>query len=155
MNCFNHTAVFLDASDVIRSALTTTKLFVTGMFRTARAMVSAVTSGSVNGVGVGRPASEESDFANLIIERRIPSARKSLFDETDILITNIVAGTQLEQIGAGLKPLNSAEPKEVAEFKDSLSKFTHRNGELIKAGIMEAGYLSVINKPMPSITVLN
>ena len=113
-------------------------------------MVSAISSGSVDGVGIGRPASEEPDFAKLVIEGSISSARKSLFDETDILGTNMVAGTQLEQVGAGVTPLNSASPEEVAKFKEILAKFKLRAEELMKAGILEAGYTSVLNRQLPS-----
>lgn len=115
-------------------------------------MVAAVKIGSTDGIGIGRTAAEEPDFADLIIQGKILSARKSLFNEADIMLTNIVAGAQLEQIGAGLTPLNSADPNDVETFQRNFGRFIQRFGELAKAGIVEAGYLSVIDKLIPTTT---
>ncbi|CAO1620275.1 unnamed protein product [Sympodiomycopsis kandeliae] len=105
-------AFFLEFADIIRSGLSTASVWVTGGFRTAKAMVTAVESGSCEGLGLGRPVCEEFDLPKKILNGEVYSARKTLIDPNNFMAGNGVACMQIAQVGAGQKPvdtLNQAE----------------------------------------------
>jgi 2,4-dienoyl-CoA reductase-like NADH-dependent reductase (Old Yellow Enzyme family) len=136
-------AFFLEFSDIIRDGLSKDKpstIWVTGGFRTAKAMVNAVENGSTQGIGLARPATDEFDLPKLLIQGKVPSSRKSLLPETDFGITNMASGTQIRQVAHGQKPFNTTSEEEVAQFKARVGEHMEKMGAAMKEGRVEAGY---------------
>lgn len=90
-------------------------LFATGGFRTVAAMENAITSGSLDGIGLGRPAASEfgmamfsllsfnvktmiSDFPNKVLHQQIQSALWSPY-ENDISLAVLASAAQISQAG--------------------------------------------------------
>ena len=65
---------FIEFAELIRPLLKKTKVSVTGGFRTANAMVSAVRDGACDGVGLGRPLGAEPYLCKEILEGRVLGA---------------------------------------------------------------------------------
>lgn len=106
-------AFFLEFADIIRSGVSTASIWVTGGFRTAKAMVEAVKAGSCDGVGLGRPVCGEFDLPHKILTKQAASSRKTLISEVDFMKYNTVCCYQLEQVGKGEKPVDSNNPDEL------------------------------------------
>ncbi|PWN46753.1 NADH oxidase [Violaceomyces palustris] len=133
-------AFFLEFADIIRPALQRTKVYVTGGFRTASAMVKAIQSGSTDGIGLARPACQEFDLPDKLIRGEVASALKTLLDEQDFGITNLAAGTQMRQVGKGKRPFDSSDPSQVERFKATVGSYMAEMGEKFKSGVVPAGY---------------
>lgn len=76
-------AFFLDFAEVIRPSLKKTIVYVTGGFRTGKAMVDAVKGGSTDGIGLARPVCAELTICKDLIENKVQSCAKPLLDEQD------------------------------------------------------------------------
>ncbi|ETS87855.1 hypothetical protein PFICI_01683 [Pestalotiopsis fici W106-1] len=85
-------AFFLEFAEKVKINLNKTKIFVTGGLRTVDAMVRALDT--VDGVGLGRPVSHESDLAEKILNRGVKSAIEPLLDSQDFFMTAVAAGAQ-------------------------------------------------------------
>lgn len=83
---------FLDFADIIAPELKKTKVYVTGGLRTTDGMVRALDS--VSGVGLGRPACDEFDLPQKILDGKASSAIDILLDVQDSAQTVLAAGTQ-------------------------------------------------------------
>ena len=84
-------AFFLEFADIIAPALNKTKIFVTGGFRTVGAMVKALDT--IDGVGLGRPATQEFKFPNDILAGKVQSAIEWDLDPNDFGITSVAGGS--------------------------------------------------------------
>ena len=135
-----NSAFFVEFADVIRPAVKTSKIVVTGGFRTSEGMVRAVRSGSTDLVGIGRPTCEEPHFASLILSGKVTSARKPLFPENEDVLLMFAAGTQIAQIGLGEVPFNTALPADAEKFKIAIAMHMQKLQEAARAGIILAGY---------------
>ncbi|KAK3672417.1 hypothetical protein LTR78_007724 [Recurvomyces mirabilis] len=110
-------AFFLEFADAIAPALTKTKTYVTGGFKTVGAMVKALDT--VDGVGLARPVCQEPHFGRDILSNKVKGAIKQRPDQNDFGITNVAAGTQIKQIGKDQEPIDlSIEENEKAFMKD-------------------------------------
>lgn len=110
-------AFFLEFAEMITPALKQTKTYVTGGFKTGGAMVEALKS--VDGVGLARPACQEPRLPKEILEGKIKSAIKQRPDENNFGLTNVVAGSQIRQMGKDHEPIDmSSEENEQAFMKD-------------------------------------
>lgn len=85
-------AFFLEFADSIVGELTKTRTYVTGGLRTAGAMVEALKT--VDGVGLGRPATHEFDLPKRLLNEEVESAIKYAVDEQQFGLTNVIAGSQ-------------------------------------------------------------
>lgn len=84
-------AFFLDFADVVIPELSRTKAYVTGGLRTTEGMAKALDT--VQGVGLARPAFNEFDIAQKMLDSRVDGAIKTLLDEENFGLTT-AAGTQ-------------------------------------------------------------
>ena len=75
---------------MIVPALSKTKTYVTGDFKTVGAMVKALST--VDGVGLARPACEEPRLPNDILSGRVKGAIKQRLDDNNFWLTNVAAG---------------------------------------------------------------
>ncbi|KAF2032835.1 FMN-linked oxidoreductase [Setomelanomma holmii] len=91
-------AYFIEFAEQIRPMLKKTVLYVTGGFRTAAGMASAIQSGACDGVGIGRPLGAEPYLCKEILEGTVDGAIENFVP----LPKNTQAtGSQLHQIGYG------------------------------------------------------
>ena len=133
-------AFFLDFAEVIIPALTKTKVYVTGGFRTGQAMVEAVKEGSTHGIGLARPVCAELTICRDLIANKVHACAKPKLDENDFGITNIAAGTQIAQIGRGEGPFDYTNQEQVDDFLAKVNKYMQDMGEEMKKNIVSAGY---------------
>ncbi|KAE8210202.1 hypothetical protein CF327_g5902 [Tilletia walkeri] len=134
-------AFFLKFAEDIRPALTKTRVYVTGGFRTAEGMVRAVENGSTEGIGLARPAAEEPDLPKKILSGEVLAAVKTLVDPKDFGTGNIAAGTAMRQIGEGRTPiLNTSDKAHFEAFGKRVGEWFGEKGEEGKNGVISAGY---------------
>lgn len=91
-------AYFIEFAESILPHLKQTKLYVTGGFRTAAGMVSALASHSCDGVGIGRPLAAEPYLCKEILEGRVAGAIENF---VPLPLNTQGSGTQIHQIGRG------------------------------------------------------
>lgn len=76
-------AFFLDFAEVIRPSLEKTIVYVTGGFRTGKAMVEAIKGGSTHGIGLARPVCAETTICKDLASNKVNSCAKPKLDEQD------------------------------------------------------------------------
>ncbi|KAM0703466.1 hypothetical protein Q7P35_009405 [Cladosporium inversicolor] len=109
---------FLEFADAITPQLKKTKVYVTGGFKTAGAMVSALKT--VDGVGLARPVCQEPRLCKDILAGRVSGAIKMQMDEDDFGMTNVAAGTQIRQIGKDQEPIDLSKTENLEAFKKDM-----------------------------------
>ena len=110
-------AFFLDFAEAIVPALTKTKTFITGGFKSVGAMVHALDT--VDGVGLARPICQEPRLCAAILKGEVKGAIKQRLDENNFGLTNVAAGSQIRMIGKDQEPIDlSHEENEKAFMKD-------------------------------------
>jgi 2,4-dienoyl-CoA reductase-like NADH-dependent reductase (Old Yellow Enzyme family) len=112
---------FIEFAEEIVKPLTKTKVYITGGFKTVGAMVKALET--VDGVGLARPAAGEFHLPKDILEGKITGAIKPLLDENDFLIQNLVAGTQIRQVGKDQEPIDMSKPENLQAFMDDFEQW--------------------------------
>lgn len=111
-------AFFLDFAEKITPSLSKTRTYVTGGFKTAAAMVDALST--VDGVGLARPTTQEPEIARQIISGEINAAINQLTDDNDFGTTNVAAGTQIRQLGKDHRPIDLSDEKNFEAFKKDM-----------------------------------
>ena len=110
-------AFFLDFAQTIVPALTETKTYITGGFKTVGAMVNALDT--VDGVGMARPVCQEPRIGADILSGKVKGAIRQRLDENDTGLTIVAAGSQIRMIGKDQEPIDlSREENEQAFMKD-------------------------------------
>lgn len=109
---------FLEFADAITPQLKKTKVYVTGGFKTAGAMVKALQT--VDGVGLARPVCQEPRLCKDILAGRVQGAIKMQMDEDDFGMTNVAAGTQIRQIGKDQEPIDLSKTENLEAFKKDM-----------------------------------
>jgi 2,4-dienoyl-CoA reductase-like NADH-dependent reductase (Old Yellow Enzyme family) len=142
-------AFFMEFADLIVPALKDTKAYVTGGFRSVGGMIDALAT--VDGIGLARPLAAEPHLAKDIISGKVTGAIKHVFDDSDFLLTNVLAGTQMSQIGKDQQPLDASDPKVAEAFGKDLGTFMQRMGE--DKNMEMIGYVELINVPVQPIKV--
>ncbi|CAD5213682.1 unnamed protein product [Bursaphelenchus xylophilus] len=120
----------INVAKSVKSSVPNTLVYLTGGFRTAENMIRAVEDKWTDGVGLGRPACAEPDFANKILQGQEAGALANSF-EYDFDLAQLAANSQMEQ--AGRKPLeksgfcdgitNLSTIKGSKKFKEGLEKY--------------------------------
>lgn len=111
-------AFFLEFAEKITPSLSKTRTYVTGGFKTAAAMVDALST--VDGVGLARPSTQEPEIARQIINGEIYAAIDQLTDDNDFGITNVASGTQIRQIGKDQNPIDLSDEKNFEAFQKDM-----------------------------------
>lgn len=110
-------AFFLEFAKAIVPALSKTKTFVTGGFKTVGAMVHALQT--VDGVGLARIVCQEPRFCADALSGRLTGAIKQRMDEDDFGLTYTAGGSLMMMIGKDLEPVDlSREEVERGFMKD-------------------------------------
>ncbi|CAL2045397.1 unnamed protein product [Caenorhabditis brenneri] len=92
-------AFFVEFAEQIRPVFEKTVVYLTGGFRTANAMVDAISKNATQGIGLGRPITAEPDLPKKILEGSVGSAIQDCFDPNDMSTSALASGTQMEQMG--------------------------------------------------------
>lgn len=100
---------FLEWSDIVRQGVKKAQIYVTGGFRTAKAMADALEARSCVGIGLARPVCQEFDLPKQILEKKVASSRKSIIGEDNFLMANAVCCYQIKQVGEGHKPVDTLD----------------------------------------------
>lgn len=110
-------AFFLDFAETIAPALTKTKTYITGGFKTVGAMVNALST--MDGVGLARPLCQEPRLCADILSGKVRGAVKQRLDESNFGLMVVAAGSQIRMIGKDEEPIDlSKEEYEQAFMKD-------------------------------------
>lgn len=110
-------AFFLDFAETIVPALTKSRTYITGGFKTVGAMVNALHT--VDGVGLARSVCQEPRLCSDILSGKVKGAIKQRLDENNFGLTNVAAGSMIRQIGRDEEPIDlSKREYEQAFFTD-------------------------------------
>ncbi|KAI1207380.1 NADH:flavin oxidoreductase/NADH oxidase-like protein [Annulohypoxylon truncatum] len=112
-------AYFLEFVRDIVPHLSKTKKYLTGGFRTVGAMVKALEI--LDGVGLGRPATQEPRLPNDILAGKVTGAIRPRDEILDDLPNYLAAaGAQIKQIADGREPVNLSNPTAVESLLKEL-----------------------------------
>lgn len=76
---------------------------------------------TVDGVGLGRPITEQINFCKDILEGRTTSARDQALDMNDFGLTAVISGAQMPQVGNDHEPIDMSRPENVSAFLKDMS----------------------------------
>ncbi|KIW15453.1 hypothetical protein PV08_05499 [Exophiala spinifera] len=119
-------AFFLEFADLITPSLKKTKAYVTGGFLTVSGMVEALKT--VDGVGLARPVCQEPRLAKDMLEGKVSGAIKQLVNRDDFGLTNVIAGSQIRQIGKDQEPIDMSVKENVEAFMKDMAKWAEKMG---------------------------
>ncbi|KAK5115271.1 hypothetical protein LTR62_001471 [Meristemomyces frigidus] len=111
-------AFFMEFADSIAPALTKTKTYVTGGFKTVGAMTKALKI--VDGIGLARPVCQEPHFCRDVLAGKVTGAVKMALDDSDFGLTNLAAGTQIRQLGKDQEPIDLSNKENVEAFQKDM-----------------------------------
>lgn len=138
-------AFFLDFADSIVPALKQTKTYVTGGFKTVGAMVDA--RKTIDGVGLARPITQEPRICKDILSGKIKGAIEQRFDQSNFGLTNVVAGSQIRQLGKDQEPMDGSDPKNEEAFMKDMGIWAEGMGsdkEMKKYGYVDLNDVQAI-----------
>ena len=127
-------AFFLEFADLITPGLTNTKTYITGGFKSMSGMVNALKT--VDGVGLARPVCQEFRIAKDMIDGKVTGAVDQKVDQDNFGLTNVIAGSQIRQVGRDQEPINMGLQKNVDAFMNDMGSWGKKMAE-------DAGKLNV------------
>ncbi|KAL8708056.1 MAG: hypothetical protein Q9220_006988 [cf. Caloplaca sp. 1 TL-2023] len=132
-------AFFLDFAETIVPALTKTKTYVTGGFKTVGAMTNALKT--VDGVGLARPICQEPRLCADILSGKVKGAIKQRLDEGNFGLTNVAAGTQIRMVGRDQEPIDLSQEKNEEAFNKDMGEWTSTMAH--DTGMYSFGYVDI------------
>lgn len=93
---------FIEFAEQFTKAFERTRVYTTGGFKTTAGMVNVL--GSVDGVGIGRAATQEPDLPNVILSGKASGILKFAIDENDFITRMGWAVRQIHELGNGAEP---------------------------------------------------
>ena len=93
---------FIEFAEQFTKAFERTRVYTTGGFKTTAGMVNVL--GSVDGVGIGRAATQEPDLPNVILSGKASGILKFAIDENDFITRMGWAVRQIHELGSGAEP---------------------------------------------------
>ncbi|KAL8960071.1 MAG: hypothetical protein Q9193_003167 [Seirophora villosa] len=139
-------AFFLDFAETIVPALSRTKTYITGGFKTVGAMVRALDT--VDGVGLARPVCQEPRLCADILAGKVKGAIKQRLDEDNFGLTNVAAGTQIRMVGRDQEPIDLSQAEMEEAFQKDMGDWTSKMAH--DTGMYSFGYVDIESiKPHP------
>ena len=132
-------AFFLDFAETIVPALTKTRTYITGGFKTVSGMVNALKT--VDGVGLARPVCQEPRLCADILSGKVKGAIKQRLDESNFGITNVAAGSQIRMIGRDQEPIDLSLEEHEEAFKKDMGDWTSKMAH--DTGMYSFGYVDI------------
>ena len=120
-------AFFLEFADLITPGLKNTKTYITGGFQSLSGMVNALKT--VDGVGLARPVCQEFRIAQDMLDGNITGAIDQKVDRDNFGLTNVIAGSQIRQVGKDEKPINMGVQENVDAFMEDMGAWGKKMAE--------------------------
>jgi 2,4-dienoyl-CoA reductase-like NADH-dependent reductase (Old Yellow Enzyme family) len=117
---------FIEFAEKIVKPLAKTKAYVIGGLKTVGAMVKDLDT--VDGVGLARPVCQEPHLPKDIPEGKVTGSIHLKLDDNDFGLTNMVAGTQIRQIGKDQEPIDLSDQKNMDAFMKDMQAWEGRWG---------------------------
>ncbi len=136
---------FLEFAEHIVKPLSKTKAYVTGGFKTVGAMVKALDT--VDGVGLGRPVTQEFHLPKDMLSGKVSGAIKQLLDDNNFGMTNIAAGTMIRQVGKDQEPIDLSKQENVDAFYKDMETWGKKMASDKEQ--KEFGYIDLTQKAQP------
>lgn len=92
-------AYFIEFSETIVKNLHKIIVYLTGGFRTTKGMCDAIEKGVTNGIGIGRPSTQEPDLAAKLTQGKTTAAVKTLLSPDDFALALGACQTQMGEMG--------------------------------------------------------
>ncbi|KAL8665254.1 MAG: hypothetical protein Q9168_007749 [Polycauliona sp. 1 TL-2023] len=132
-------AFFLEFAETIVPALSHTKVYITGGFKTVGAMIDALQT--VDGIGLARPVCQEPRLCADILAGKVKGAIKQRLDDQDFGITNVAAGSQIRMMGRDLEPIDLSKEEHEEGFKRDMGDWTSKMAH--DTGMYSFGYVDI------------
>lgn len=120
-------AFFLEFADKITPGLKKTKTYITGGFKTVEGMVKALDT--VDGVGLARPVCQEPRLPNDFLNGSVSGALDQKVDQENFGLTNVIAGSQIRQIGKDQEPIDMSDKNNVDGFMEDMGAWGKKMAE--------------------------
>ncbi|KPI37029.1 NADH oxidase [Cyphellophora attinorum] len=128
-------AFFLDfAERIVKGLNGKTKTYITGGFKSTEAMVAALDT--VDGVGMARAACQEPRIAKDLVDGKVSSVIDQKVDQDNFGLTNVIAGSQIRQVGRDKEPIDMSVKENVDAFMKDMGQWGQKMAE-------DAGKLNV------------
>jgi 2,4-dienoyl-CoA reductase-like NADH-dependent reductase (Old Yellow Enzyme family) len=111
-------AFFLEFAEKIVSDLKKTRTYITGGFKTLDGMAGALKT--VDGVGLARAVCQEFHLTKDILDGQVMGAIKQKVDQDDFGLTNVIAGSQIRQVGKDQEPIDMSVQENVDKFFEDM-----------------------------------
>ncbi|ORY63306.1 uncharacterized protein BCR38DRAFT_344489, partial [Pseudomassariella vexata] len=131
-------AFFLEFADRIAPGLTRTKVFVTGGLRTVGGMVCALDT--VDGIGLGRPLTDEWHLCKDILEGRVDGAVVPQIDPGEFWLALMAGNRNMRLVGMGLEPAPLWKKEVIDQLRSGYKEWTEN-----KSTEKELGYYEVFD----------
>jgi 2,4-dienoyl-CoA reductase-like NADH-dependent reductase (Old Yellow Enzyme family) len=138
-------AFFLDFAEAITPSLKKTKSYITGGLKTVGAMVKALDV--CDGVGLARPVCQEFHLPKDILNGKVNAAIEQKADQNNFGQTNMIAGTQIRQVGKDQEPVDMSEERNVEAFQKDMQTWMEKM-QNNKEG-KEYGYIDLTTQAVP------
>ncbi|KAK4635649.1 NADH-dependent flavin oxidoreductase nadA [Fulvia fulva] len=143
---------FLEFAELIAPAINKTKTYITGGFKTVGAMVNALQT--VDGVGLARPVCQEPHLCKDILEGKVKGAIKQEVDVDNFGLTNVIAGTQIKQIGKNQEPIDMSQDSNVGAFMKDMGEWSEmlaKDSEMNNYGYIDLTSATPVPYGAPSV----
>ena len=120
-------AFFLEFAEKIVPGLKKTKTYITGGFQSASAMVEALKT--VDGVGLARPVCQEFHLTKDMLNGKVTGAIDQEVDRDNFGLTNVIAGTQIRQVGRDQEPVDMGNKENVDLFMKDMGTWGQKMQE--------------------------
>jgi len=138
---------FIEFAEEIVKPLTKTKTYITGGLKTVGAMVKALDT--VDGVGLGRPATQEPHLPKDILDGKVTGAIEAKLDQDNFGLTNVAAGTQIRQVGKDQEPIDLSKQENVDGFMKDMQAWGEKLGS--DKEMKEYGYIDLSGPAKPYV----
>lgn len=149
-------AFFIEFAEAIAPALKKTKVYVTGGFKTAAAMVAALKG--VDGIGLGRALTQEPQLAQDILSGRVKSSIEPAYGADDFQMSFMAASLHIRQLARDQQPLDLSKQENVddlrqatmglmAQLKDGTGDFQYGALDMLSAAPVPYGPPAATLKP--------
>lgn len=125
-------AFFIEFAEKIVPALSKTKIYITGGFKTAGAMVKALET--VDGIGLARPLAQEPRLCRDILAGKVKGAIQQRFDINDFGASNLAAGVLMRQISKDHAPVDLSSEEDMAAFQKDVGAWQKVQGGQAEGG---------------------
>ena len=136
-------AFFMEFAEAIAPILTRTKVYLTGGFKTTGAMVDALET--VDGVGLARPLCQEPLLCADLLSGKVKGAKKIVVGDEDFATTNVIAGTQIRQLGKNQEPIDLSIEDNFEHFKKDMGAWAKKLSE--DSARKEYGFIDLTEQP--------